>query len=500
MKKHINKLFIAAALLVTTSCAEDYLDTLPTDAVPEELVFTTTKNAMTALNGIHRMLLLRFDSQGQPAESGVMIMRDVMSDDVVFTTTGNGWFVSMGRWLTHSNENAGDVRFVWRYYYKVIGNANMIIANIDDAEGPQEERDEIKGQALAYRAWAHLNLVQLFAERYDAAGANSQLGVPIVLEPITEGGARNTVEEVYAQVTADLAAAESLLAPLGGSRNAKSHLNINVVKGIQARVAMIKEDYTTAAQLASEAREGFELMSESALYEGFNNVDNSEWIWGSFQQDDQQTFFASFFAYMSLNFSSTNIRSNPKAINSSLYDMIPDSDYRKGLWDPNASDSDMRDPFIDEVTLSSFTKKDYMNRKFLAQGNASSVGDVPYMRAAEMYLNEAEALARSGNDAQAAQVLYDFVSERDPEYTMSSNTGDALIEEIMVQRRIELWGEGFRFYDLKRLNLPLDRTGANFVESVINGKFTEPAGTNAWQWQIPIDELNTNDLMVQNPS
>ena len=92
------------------------------------------------------------------------------------------------------------------------------------------------------------------------------------------------------------------------------------------------------------------------------------------------------------------------------------------------------------------------------------------------------------------------MAARDPEYTPSGNTGDALIEEIMIQRRIELWGEGFRFYDLKRLNLPLDRTGANHVESVINGKFTEPAGSNAWTWQIPIDELNANDNMVQNPS
>ncbi|SFT38538.1 SusD family protein [Algoriphagus locisalis] len=497
MKKHINKVFVLVALLLGTSCADDYLDTIPTDAVSEEAVFTTTQNAMTALNGIHRMLHIRFDSQGQAAESGVMIMRDVMGEDVVFTTTGNGWYVSTTRWLNHVNENSGDVRFVWRYYYKVIGNANMIIANIDDAVGTQEERDEIKGQALAYRAWAHFNLVQMFAERYDAAGSNSQMGVPIVIEPITEGGPRNTVEEVYTQINSDVDAAIGLLTE---SRNATSHININVAKGIKARIALTQGNYSVAADMASQAREGFELMSESQLYQGFNSVDNPEWIWGSRQVDDQGTFFASFFAYMSVNFSSTNIRGNPKAINSELYNMIPDSDYRKGLWDPNASDPDLRDPFIDEVTLSTFSKYDYMNRKFLAQANASSVGDVPYMRAAEMYLIEAEALARGGNDAEAAQVLFDLVSERDPDYTMSTNTGDDLAEEIMVQRRIELWGEGFRFYDLKRLNLPLDRNGANFVESVINGKYTEPAGSNNWQWRIPIDEINTNENMIQNPS
>lgn len=496
MKKLLSKIFLLGAIL-SFGCAEDYLDTLPTDAVSENAVFTTTQNAMTALNGIHRSMFIRYDSQGQPGEGGVMIMREVLGEDVVMTGIANGWFVSMSRWLNHVNENSGDVRFVWRFYYKIIGNANMIIANIDNAAGPQTEKDEIKGQALAYRAWAHFNLVQLFAERYQAGGNNGQLGVPLVLEPITEGGARNTVEEVYTQVNADLDAAIALL---GEGRNAKSHINVNVARGIKARVALTQGNFAQAATLANQARQGYDLMSASQLYEGFNNVDNPEWIWGSRQIDDQQTFFASFFAYMSLNFSSTNIRGNPKAINSSLYAKISPTDARKGLWDPNAGTAALRDPFIDEVTLSSFAKRNFMNRKFVAQANASSVGDVPYMRASEMILIEAEALARSGNGAQAAQVLFELASQRDPEYTLSTNTGAALIEEIMTQRRIELWGEGFRFYDLKRLNLPLNRNGANHVATVINSKFEEPAGTPNWQFKIPIAELNANDKMVQNPS
>lgn len=496
MKKFISKIILLGVIL-SFGCSEDYLDTLPTDAVSENSVFTTTQNAFTALNGIHRSLYIRYDSQGQPGEGGVMIMRDVLGEDYVMTGIANSWFVSTSRWLNHVNENSGDNRFVWRFYYKVIGNANMILANIDNAQGPQDVKDEIKGQAYAYRAWAHFNLVQLFAQRYNPGASNSQLGVPVVLEPITEGGARNTVEEVYTQINADLDQAISLL---DEGRNAKSHINVNVARGIKARVALTQGNFSLAATEANAARQGYELMSETQLFEGFNNVDNPEWIWGSRQIDDQQTFFASYFAYVSLNFSSTNIRGNPKAINSKLYNMIPSTDYRKKLWDPNASNPSLRDPFIDEVTLSSFAKRNYMNRKFIAQANASSVGDVPYMRASEMYLVEAEALARSGNEGQAAQVLFQFASKRDPAYTLSAKKGDALIQEIMIQRRIELWGEGFRFYDLKRLNLPLDRTGANHVATVINSKFEEAAGTNNWQFKIPISELNANEKMVQNPS
>ena len=495
MKKILRNIFLLAAFL-NFGCAEDYLDTLPTDAVSEGLVFTTTQNARTALNGIHRAMYLRWDTQGQPGEGGVMMASDVLGDDMVMTTQGNGWFISYARWLNHVNENSGDVRFVWRFYYAIIGNANMIIANIDDAEGPQTDIDEIKGQALAYRAWAHWQLVQLFAERFDAGGANTQLGVPIVLEPILEGGERNTVSEVYAQVNTDIDAAIALL---GTNRAAKSHLNIHVANGIKARVALAQGNYTVAAQQARLAREGYPLMSQAQLFEGFNDVANPEWIWGSKQQDDQQTFFASFFAYLSVNFNSTNIRGNPKAINSWLYTQMSDSDARRGLWDPNASKPAQRDPFFDEVTGSNFSKRDYMNRKFIAQGGASSVGDVPYMRAAEMYLVEAEALARAGQTSQAQDILFDFVSARDSEYTKSANVDQVLIDEIMIHRRIEFWGEGFRFYDLKRLNLPLDRTATNHVSTVINGKFQEPAGTSNWQFKIPISELNANKNMVQNP-
>ncbi|QDH78389.1 RagB/SusD family nutrient uptake outer membrane protein [Echinicola soli] len=495
MKKLIHKIFLLG-LMVNIGCASDYLDTAPTDAVSETVVFTTTGNAMAALNGIHRAMGLRYDSQGQPGEHGVMIMREVLAEDVVMTDQANGWFVEMSTWQRHNNETKSDVEFVWKFYYKIIGNANMIIANIDGAEGPQEERDEIKGQALAYRAWGHFNLVQIFAKRYDANGGNDQMGVPIVSEPITVGGPRNTVEEVYAQIHQDL---DDAIALLDESRNNASHFNINVARGIKARVLLTQGQFSEAATVANAARDGFDLMNESQLFGGFNDYTNPEWMWGFHQVDIQQTYFASFFAYMSLNFSSTNIRGNPKAIFQPLYDQISETDYRKRLWDPNASDPELRDPFIDEVTLESFAKVDYMNRKFLAQANGSSVGDVPYMRAAEMILIEAEALARAGDDVGASAALFELASARDPEYTQSTNTGQALIDEIMIQRRVELWGEGFRFYDLKRLDLPLDRNGGNHVGIVINSKFFEEAGTANWQWQIPVDERNANDNIIQNP-
>ena len=72
-----------------------------------------------------------------------------------------------------------------------------------------------------------------------------------------------------------------------------------------------------------------------------------------------------------------------------------------------------------------------------------------------------------------------------------------MVNEILLQRRIELWGEGFRFFDLKRTNAALDRTGANHISSV-SGVSNVPAGDKRWQWLIPIAEINANPLIIQN--
>ena len=89
---------------------------------------------------------------------------------------------------------------------------------------------------------------------------------------------------------------------------------------------------------------------------------------------------------------------------------------------------------------------------------------------------------------------------RDPSYVLSTNTGQALINEILTHRRIEFWGEGFRFFDLKRLNLPLDRTVVpNFVPASAGGLMQVPAGSNLWQFVIPIAEIQANPSSVQNP-
>ena len=146
---------------------------------------------------------------------------------------------------------------------------------------------------------------------------------------------------------------------------------------------------------------------------------------------------------------------------------------------------------------SNFTSAKYQNRKFTSVSSSTPVSDVVYMRLAEMYLMKAEAEARSGNEGAAKNTLLELVQTRDPQYKLSANSGAALIEEILTQRRIELWGEGFRFTDLKRLNLALDRTNSNHDEAV-SQTMSVPAGDKRWEFVISQKEMDANPAMVQN--
>jgi hypothetical protein len=452
----------------------------------------STQNAWAALNGMHRVMYTQYDAQGQAGEGSVNIFRDLMGEDIVYPlANGSTGLIGWLRWQTPRNENDGFLRFVYRFYYRLISNANVLIAGIDAAEGPETDKRYIKGQALAYRGWAHFQLVQLWAERYRAGESNTQLGVPLMLTNTLEGQPRATVEEVYTQVNKDLADAVALLAGYNRAGSAaKSNFNVNVVRGIMARVALTQGRWEEAATNAIAARQGFLLMTNAQYLEGFNNAANQEWMWGSTQISDHNTFFWSYFAYMSANFNSTVLRTQPRAINANLWNSIPDTDIRKQCWDRTGATVPIPP---------GGARVPYQNKKYMASSSSLSIGDVVYMRTAEMFLIEAEARARQGQFTAAQDALFTLVRNRNAAYVKSTSTGQALIDEILWNRRVEFWGEGFRFTDLKRLNLPMDRTGIpNHLIALIQIQ-TVPAGDKQWQFLFPIDEMNQNSAMVQNP-
>lgn len=497
MKKII---ILASFVSLLTGCKKDYFDVGPTGSVDEGSIFTTTGNAANVINGVYRYLYSRYSAQNQPGQGGIMLMLDFMGEDVhqavaSWYTPGNG----TGGWVNHRNASYLYVEYPFRLYYRCIGNVNSILDNIDKAIGTDADKNRLKGEALTMRAWAYFNLVQIYAKRYVGGTVNSQLGVSMPLTATDTKLPRSTVEEVYTQINKDLADAitafSTASAPPAGPQT-KSHLNLRSAWAIRARVALVQQNYVNAAAYAQQVITlgGHSLMTNAQYQAGFNDLSNPEWIWGAYVQDDQGDTFGSFFGQISWDGNTTYIRGVPKRINSALYAQITNTDVRKKMWEPSPNSTNFPLP------ASTYSHSPFMSRKFKIR-NLPTIGDVPYIRLAEMYLILAEAYARTpGKETDARQALFTLAVNRDPSYVMSTKSGQALIDEILFHRRVEFWAEGHRFFDLKRLNLPLDRTVVpNYVPASAGGTMQIPAGGNLWEFSIPIAEINANPNTVQNP-
>ncbi len=123
-------------------------------------------------------------------------------------------------------------------------------------------------------------------------------------------------------------------------------------------------------------------------------------------------------------------------------------------------------------------------------------GDIPLMRIEEMYLILAEAQAMGGNPGAGATTLSDFVkANRDPQYTFTGSSAEAVQEEVFRQRRIELWGEGLIWFDIMRLNKAIDRRGGGYPAEAT---FLIPSGDAVRIFQIPQGEMEANNAITEN--
>lgn len=514
------------------SCSSDYLNVSSTEDVDESQMFKSVDNAMMAINGIHRLMHESgTDWYAQGGYQLFMLSTDLMAEDVVFTKVNASltWDAQLTMHQTPSNR---DNEYYYSFFYRLISNANKIINNIDGATGDEKTRNYIKGQAFAYRAFAYFNIVQMYGKRYVNGENNTQPGVILRLDDSQENMPRETVENVYKQINTDLDKSISLLDNCGVVRANKSHINAAVARGIKARVLLTQGEWAAAADMAKSAIDASGATLDDDTYTvtdyRMSSASSTEWIWAKIAQADQEGVLRQFHAFISNSNASYN-RNTPRCIYNKLYDKISSTDTRKAVWFPNAQDKTVKPAPVYPTNGNLYN---YMSNKFLLPVGAAQndVGDVPYMRLPELILIEAEGLAREGgHDADAASVLYPLAHSRDNSYILSKNTGNSLIDEIMTQRRIELWAEGFRWFDLKRLNLDLDRGPAprtelgyssdawlsgkkptnvdpeasnyNMYDSkgIGEGNRYRKAGTAFWQWLFPDAEILVNTLCVQNP-
>jgi hypothetical protein len=507
MTKRFYKIITSVLVIgsLATGCKEDYLVTNPSDAVSGGTVFETTDGAYVALNGTYRTLFAMntatnnsTTSHGNFGQKAYDLTADLMGEDMVVHSQGYGWYNAEYQYTAIATDGVGSRSdYTWFFYYKIINNANLIIANIDNASGTQADKDNVKGQALALRAYAYFNLINFFQHTYK--GNETKPGVPVYTEPTSEGKGRGTVQEVYNQIVADLEQAKTLLD--GKTRRHASHINQKTARAMRALVALQMEDYATAKTEAAAAKEGVALAT-AAQYTGgtpFNTVGGPEYIWGVQVIEDQATIYASYYSHIDISCGGYAALGTQKKITKALYDKIDDLDVRKKVFTaPGSGNTD--NPALNQT-------------KIRVKSPGAWAADYIFFRSSEQYLIEAEAAARTGDEAAAKAALEALGKARNPQYSAADLTGQALIDEILTQRRIELWGEGRSLLDITRLKKGLNRpTGdGNHNGSNLQGgsNFNIPAAalTKADQhasflMRIPLAEINSNKALSaadQNP-
>lgn len=503
--KKILLLAIAAVMALATSCNDGKLNTNPTDKVSGEFMLENTNGGMMALNGT-----IRFLWQWGVTTTGnyhqcfgiqsYALMGDLMGEDMVMDNQGNGWFWYDYLYDVKDAYTSGSWRpyDCWNYYYTLISQVNYIIAAQETMEGPSADVDYIMGNAYALRAYSYLYLAMTYARSY--IGHEDRLCVPIYTEPSsagTEGKPRSTNEQVYTQAMNDINTAIQLLGK-GQAQQHCSHIDIHVAQGIKARIALNMGKYEEAYAAALEAIKGAELTDE--VLDGFNDATADDVLWGAEIIRDQGTTNPQFLAHMDIEFDGYG-RDARKACSAWLYDQIPANDIRKDWWEYMA--------LADGKTMG------YQQRKFhFANAADPYVGaDHIFMRVPEMYLTAAEAACRiAGKEGEAKALLNEFMSYRRPGYDCSNLTGTALgtlttdktgslLEEILLQRRIELWGEYGRVYDIKRLRQGFVRTKdmGHPVAGLLNNRDCANPESFDWVMTIPQKEIDANPSIVQNP-
>ncbi len=516
--KNIFKYLIAGTAVVTlTTACSDQLETSPTTSVSGTTMTQSNDAAMIALNGIYRsMYTSGWSTTGNTHQcfgiSAYNLCADVMGDDNIMAAQGSGWF-----WFDASyNVKARYTSGAWRSYdlwyagYTWIANANYLIAMDSEEEITDVDRLYILGQAYGVRAYSYWMLAQYFARTYK--GHESDPCVPIYNEPTTAkttGQPRATNQEVYDQMKQDIAkAVEYLSKSLNTSlEKDKSFITYPVALGLQARIALTMEDWETAAKAAETVIslgqftiQPVEAANFKANKQNFiNNYSAGNVMWGANIIADQSGIYASLYAHMdAVAAMYAGYDRAPKKINSETYALMSESDSRRCWWNPNDENNH------------------YQQEKFHFSDIQTYLGDYVWMRIEEMYLIAAEAECMKGNDAVAQQYLNTMVQTRDASYNctktgtemgkLTSDRTGSLREAIIDQRRIELWGEYGRLYDIRRLRQGFVRTSAQGWPNglLLTNKPTDDPECYMWVLTIPQAEFdgnqNMDEVADQNPT
>ncbi len=469
MKNILFKLtiFFFAAFFVI-SCNDDFLeDPAPTDSVTSEVVFSSRTGAEAFISGILRRFRGQFTSVDAAGVNSVYFARTVKGNDVINSTT---WYS-----FDYANDNREPTyrrtKFTWQYPYYMINQANILINGVTASNLSDIDKKELIGQGKAIRAFFYFILVEEFQHTYSYDP--NLLAVPIYTELSIEGKPLAKVSEVYALIESDL---KDAVRDLPATRLGKSYINKATANGILARVYQVMKKWPEAEVAARAAYGGGSVSSvlDAPGYRlGFNDISNKEWIWGMPQSTDQSNYYwgqpHAHADHNVLSYAATYF-------NTDFVNLFTATDVRN-LFKNKSS------------TVTSWQHK--ITDKFKFTFDA----DHPLIRTAEMILVEAEAKYYNNDPVGAHNLLFALQQNRDPNKVKSTNTGAALLEEILVERRKELYAEiGVEWFDAKRYRRGITRTGNHRVGSAAN----LTPDDKKFFLKYPQDELDSNPNIDPN--
>ncbi len=513
--KKILYIFILIGFSFFVSC-EDQLETNPTDRVSGPVIFADATSAQTAINGIYRMLYTAGWSQNwAPENNGIVavsLVANLTGEDHVQLEVGSGWFYFDYAYDIRADyiHKSGRSYGTWNFFYSIISNANYIIASESSMGGDPGLIKSVVGQAYAMRAFAYFHLIQIFQQTY--IGNETKPGVPIYTEPTTsasEGKPRGTVQDVYTQINLDIEKGILLLKESGIAQKHVSHVDYYVANGFKARIDLVQGKFQAAYDAATEAlkQPGLSRFLTVSQLGKFNNSKLSNVLWGLEIMADQSSGWSSFFGHLDADAAMYGSRAR-QCISSWLYNQIPATDARKGWFRGQLADNE-------KVPGTSYAS--YCQLKFAFSDVKTLTGDYILMRGEELILIQAEALTHLSNFTGARNVIRELGNARDANYDSrlslftdskdyNSNTVGqltTLMDEILFQRRVELWGEAGRMWDLQRLKLGFTR---DFPGSNHSAKLTAKntaTGSKEFILPLPQSEIDGNPNISsedQNPN
>ncbi|WP_444365718.1 RagB/SusD family nutrient uptake outer membrane protein [Prevotella sp.] len=515
---------MATVSFSATSCIEE---TVPTNGFTEEQIKGSEKATEALLWGMPAKLndINMFgDSRGFDWGYGsIMHIRDRQSGDCTRPYAGGyDWFARY-EYNLYMGENSIFTQYLWNSYYKYVQSANEMIKAVPDEANVSDAVKGMKGAGYAFRAMLYLDMARCWEYLPTDATSNINadgndvlhLTVPIIDENSTEESIKNnprvTREKMAEFILGDLKKAEELIPNLEPSSRTLPHLDC--VYGLLARYYMWLEDYPKAYEFASKAineTNTTPITEDQGLSKtsGFNDL--SKWMWGIQQVKENssvQSGILNWTGWMSPETTFGYANAGPYAIiDSKLYSSISKTDWRKKLYSPGTLDKNYEwyQTYAADLENMNITYDKWPSCvaiKFrpangaVGDPNIGAASAYPLMRVEEMYFIKIEAAAHSDAE-EGKEELVDFMKEyRDPSYKCTATSQADIIKEIVLQKRIELWGEGQSFFDIKRLDYAVNNAykGTNHPTSGQLVTTRRPAWMN---WVIVLTEQNNNAALV----